>query len=271
MDVDTHKCDSNSNQGSQLPDRLAVKATIQHQTPHQGPSHAFGIGDTVTPSPDNNGDMAPQPEVSVLPRTVSLSPTEQSDESETSKSLATPSEDEEEEDSSVRRSKREKKSTLVYIGGQAVLKENNYQMKGLSYQYGTDFETAPPKTDKKKATATKPKASKPRPVTQQEKKRLEHNAAVKKRIESKKERRTQFLASNLMTMEPFLEERVAAQLKLKAAPESSSNDEQELFLQPDAIQADMRDYQLEGLNWMVKMHESNLGMVLGDEMGLVSF
>jgi SNF2 family DNA or RNA helicase len=39
-------------------------------------------------------------------------------------------------------------------------------------------------------------------------------------------------------------------------------------MQPDLITADMRDYQLEGLNWMAHMHQQNMGMILGDEMGL---
>lgn len=173
-----------------------------------------------------------------------------------------------------RRSKREKKSTLVYINGQPVLAKNNYEMKGFSYHQGTDFEAAP-----RKATTTKPASkpkgpSKPRIMTPHEKKRVSHNETVKQRVESKKERRTQFLASNLSTMEPFLDERVASQLKAAGAAtttiESEGQAEQELFLQPEAIQADMRDYQLQGLNWMVKMHSSNLGMILGDEMGTLS-
>jgi len=39
--------------------------------------------------------------------------------------------------------------------------------------------------------------------------------------------------------------------------------------QPKMIQAILRPYQLEGLEFMVKMHELNLTMILGDEMGLV--
>lgn len=49
----------------------------------------------------------------------------------------------------------------------------------------------------------------------------------------------------------------------------SSLDTPEVFMQPSEIQADMRDYQLDGLNWMVRMNKANLGMILGDEMGLV--
>lgn len=265
MDVDQLKEDSN--QGGPLPDRGAAEAIQQTQTPHFNTA-ASQLTLNFTPSP--NAEMAPRPEANALPRAVSLSPTELSEESETSSVK--------ENDSDVvdltdkdepRRSKRAKKSTLVYINGQPVLAKNNYEMKGLAYQYGTDFETAP-KAKKKKA-ASKPKngPTKPRKVTSQEKKRTDHNKAVLKRIESKKERRAQFLASNLSVMEPFLEEKVAAKLR-KAVPKTTIPDKDpELYLQPEAIQSDMRDYQLAGLNWMVKMYESNLPCILGDEM--VSF
>lgn len=271
MDVDT----LNSNQ-SFLPDcPSAAAATITNtKTPHHGAAQQVPL---ATPSPDNNGDMAPRPEAIALPRTVSLSSSEQSSESETTEPLVTPasekndanamnlSEDNEGEPQ-VRRSKREKKSTLVYINGQAVLAKNNYQLKGLSYQYGTDFETAPPTVGKTNAAAKSKGPSKPRVVTKQETKRLFQNDLVKKRIQDKQERRTQFLASNLKTMEPFLDEQVASQLKDACDPDSTTASQQDIFVQPEAIEADMRHYQLEGLNWMVKMHEANLGMILGDEM-----
>ncbi len=166
-----------------------------------------------------------------------------------------------------RRSKRAKKSTLVYIDGQAVLAKNNYQMKGLTYQYGTDFETTPRESKRNKGM-TKPKGPpQPRKVTSQEKKRIEHNSAVVKRIKDKKERRTQYLVSNLNVISPFLEEKVAKNLA-RAVPKTTPQDSQprELFIQPEAIQAEMRDYQLAGLNWMVKMNDSNLACILGDEM-----
>lgn len=271
MNVDqfTHKQDSNK-RGPLLEAKARIQKTPQFEEGQQ-------LTLSFTPSPNNsNTGMAPHQEAAAMTRAVSLSPTEQSEESETaSMSLDTEKTDSdavvdltEEQNDEPRRSKRAKKSTLVYIDGQAVLAKNNYQMKGLTYQYGTDFETAPRKSKGKKGTA-KPKgpSSKPRKVTPQEKKRIEHNSAVAKRIKDKKDRRAQFLASNLSVMKPFLEERVAKSLSAlpkTTAPEDSEPNE--LFIQPEAIQAEMRDYQLAGLNWMVKMHESNLACILGDEM-----
>lgn len=38
--------------------------------------------------------------------------------------------------------------------------------------------------------------------------------------------------------------------------------------QPSIIQGQLRDYQLEGLNWMVNLHDNNISGILADEMGL---
>ena len=42
-----------------------------------------------------------------------------------------------------------------------------------------------------------------------------------------------------------------------------------LTRQPILIQnGQMRSYQLEGLNWMIKLHDSGINGILADEMGL---
>ena len=38
--------------------------------------------------------------------------------------------------------------------------------------------------------------------------------------------------------------------------------------QPKCILAEMRSYQLEGLNWLLLMHANGMNPILGDEMGL---
>jgi SNF2 family DNA or RNA helicase len=212
-----------------------------------------------------------------LPRTVSLSSNESVDKEQ---GMITPGTENAEivdltsdngtlssntEQNEVRLSHRVRKSTLVYIDGQAVLAKNNYQMKGLTYEYREDYQTAPPEK-KPKSTAARPKA--PKPKTELETKRINHNCAVKGRVESKAELRSQYLSSHLCHLQPFLDESVTARLEQVSVV--SSLDTPELFMQPSAIQADMRDYQLDGLNWMVRMNKANLGMILGDEMGLVS-
>ncbi|KAH9411453.1 SNF2 protein [Ordospora pajunii] len=37
---------------------------------------------------------------------------------------------------------------------------------------------------------------------------------------------------------------------------------------PKYVQAELRDYQVEGLNWLVSMHENSINCILADEMGL---
>jgi SWI/SNF-related matrix-associated actin-dependent regulator of chromatin subfamily A member 5 len=41
-----------------------------------------------------------------------------------------------------------------------------------------------------------------------------------------------------------------------------------LLAQPSLIKGQMRDYQLEGLNWMLNLHDNNISGILADEMGL---
>lgn len=37
---------------------------------------------------------------------------------------------------------------------------------------------------------------------------------------------------------------------------------------PDFIVGEMRDYQLDGLNWLITLYENGINGILGDEMGL---
>ncbi|CAI7787861.1 unnamed protein product [Closterium sp. NIES-53] len=41
-----------------------------------------------------------------------------------------------------------------------------------------------------------------------------------------------------------------------------------LLVQPSCIQGKMRDYQLAGLNWMIRLYENGINGILADEMGL---
>jgi hypothetical protein len=167
-----------------------------------------------------------------------------------------------------RRSGRERTSTVIEIDGHTVLKTNNYVMKGLSYHYGDNtvaMQGTSAVVKKRKAPVEdadkKPKA--PRKQAPAEIRRHEHNQTIRNRIQKKFKARLEHLARHLPTLEPFLD--ASAQSKLASSANNGSEptcSSGELFLQPDAIQADLRDYQLAGLNWMAKMHEKNLGMIL---------
>ena len=173
----------------------------------------------------------------------------------------------------VRRSSREKQSTLVYIDGQPVLAKNNYRVEGLGYKFGgDDYQQQPPvKKSSRGPAVKKAPPTVPREITDAERRRLDHNAAIQRRVDAKQAVKEDFLARSLKVMEPFLDTKVVEKYQSLAAATTttSSEDEQEMFMQPESITADLRDYQLEGLNWMAKMHKKNLGMILGDEMGLV--
>ena len=166
-----------------------------------------------------------------------------------------------------RRSGRVVRSTLTYIDGYAVKKDNNYVVKGMTYQFGADGTDAlPKKTVQKKPPALR-QAKKPRFVSPIEAQRRTQKEAVEQRILAKTATRQGFLRDNLAALEPFVEEHVAERIgsfKDETVPVKS------VVMQPDLIdKATLRDYQLEGLNFMSAMYQRNIGMILGDEMGLV--
>ena len=169
----------------------------------------------------------------------------------------------------IRRSKRDRKSTVMIVNGVPVLRKNNYELKGMTYQFGV-FEESETKKKKKVTQKKKLKVMKgPREESEREKQRKHGKALVTENIKSKEKTRMAYLAHNLDTLMPFIESKVKDQLK---SQNSSENLHQKVsvHIQPDSITALMRDYQLAGLEWMVNMHFQNLGMILGDEMGLVS-
>ena len=135
--------------------------------------------------------------------------------------------------------------------------------------------------------------------SQWELQRVEHNESVKARIEDKRAFRTMFLTQNLKVMEPFMDETTLQKWSCQnnqsmptadteegktgseempaaapAPPPASSSVQyklREIHIQPELVEGgEMRDYQMLGLQFLVNMYRQNLGMILGDEMGLVS-
>jgi len=147
----------------------------------------------------------------------------------------------------------------------------------MSYEYASIVDsspdpqirtnTLPRNTVLKKKGRTGPKA--PRKIAPSDIQRTKNNNAIKQRVAAKSAARMSSLSSNLTILEPFIEPKIRA--RLEAAQQSVDGQIKKSavrLFQPDAIVADLRDYQLAGLNWMIKMHDQNLGMILGDEMGL---
>jgi len=64
---------------------------------------------------------------------------------------------------------------------------------------------------------------------------------------------------------PFIDPMLAESLEQHKGKLVPAKD---LQLQPFEIEADLRDYQLDGLNWMRRQYHNGCPMILGDEMGL---
>ncbi|CAB9506371.1 Probable chromatin-remodeling complex ATPase chain [Seminavis robusta] len=169
-----------------------------------------------------------------------------------------------------RRSGRERTSTTINVDGYAVKRENNYIMKGLSYQYGVATEQAQPSTKPapKAKTQQPPKPRAPAVVSEIELARRKRKEDIMKRKEAKQPSRQSFLKHHMDVLEPFLEPKVLEQIKSCQSSADDTAAVDPIYPQPKAITATMRSYQLDGLNWMSKMYSKNLGFILGDEMGL---
>jgi SWI/SNF-related matrix-associated actin-dependent regulator of chromatin subfamily A member 5 len=188
--------------------------------------------------------------------------------------------------------KRQRVSTLVYMDGHAVKKDNNYVLKGGSYSYGVVSAAENKKAAKKqntvKARALEKKqklaaakaapggaAAAARPLSSLQKDRLDMKQRVDKSKKDKSSDRAAFLERHCATLAPFCEQKVlnkihenAVSASITSTKKKQQEEEQPVYMQPDLITADMRDYQLQGLNWMANMHRQGMGMILGDEMGL---
>jgi hypothetical protein len=170
-----------------------------------------------------------------------------------------------------RKSSRQKKSTLIYVDGYAVKKENNYIVKGTQYKYV--FHSNDDTTDSKRQTHRLVKqqtarkqngnSKSNRVISPAETRRAEMKESVESAIRDKSKARDAFLHSHLDALAPFIETKVYQRIKSKKGG-TKALIETEVFMQPDAITADMRDYQLAGLNFMSNMYQNNAGMILGD-------
>jgi SNF2 family DNA or RNA helicase len=163
----------------------------------------------------------------------------------------------------------------VYIDGHAVLKTNNYVVKGMSYSYAdnSQLDTAPSVKRRVNAAssstvdgvAKKPKTMTPSP---QEVKRTLHNEGVVQAKESKQGLRRAFLKENAEVLKPFLEDYVYQGIMEDTTAVSVAY-VSERVSQPKLVTGGtLRDYQLDGLQFIVDCHRQNLGCILGDEMGL---
>jgi hypothetical protein len=188
-----------------------------------------------------------------------------------------------------RRSNREASTTIVYVDGQPIKRANMYQVKGMSYVYESTVGMA---VTKKNSSSSKQRPQKPRSIpsnhyndndqaeyvpkappvlSQREKDRLQRKQDIGKAIMAKVPARHAFLSHHVRTLRPFLDDKVYERI-IGYNDNSNTNSTNTLsiippvLMQPDCITADLRDYQLIGLDWMHKMYRQNIGMILGDGM-----
>lgn len=133
------------------------------------------------------------------------------------------------------------------------------------------FEADAPKAKKaavasSSSAAAKPRA--PRRVPDYIKKRGEHNNVIKQRIASDEKTRFNFMAHRFKALEPFVDDKVKTSLRRNGMASAEKVETLVLGSQPDAVTTTLRDYQMVGLDWMVKMHQKGMPFILGDEMGL---
>ena len=178
---------------------------------------------------------------------------------------------------SPRRSGRKRLSTTMQIQGHTVLRKNNYKVTGIQYIFDDHEEDEPKESRKKpKTTSSIANPKKPRVESPAEARRKAHNDLVEASVLRRSKLRRSFLAKRVDLLKPFLEQDVVEKLVRFAERNDINSISAEAAAnrvpvkQPKMIQeATLRDYQLKGLEFMVRMHEQNLAMILGDEMGLV--
>ncbi|KAL3918948.1 MAG: hypothetical protein SGILL_004001 [Bacillariaceae sp.] len=182
-----------------------------------------------------------------------------------------------------RRSARDHKSkaTLIWIDGYAVKKTNNYSVTEGEYVYHDNdlYDTVSPSQKRRVKAAIsssvankKPKATAPRKASPQELARIAHNNTVKQSKEEKQGLRLAFLKQHAQVLKPFMEDAVYEKL-VSSQPEKQPTADAQYrpikVAQPSLITGGaLRDYQLEGLAFLVNCYKQNLGAILGDEMGL---
>lgn len=161
------------------------------------------------------------------------------------------------------------KSTTVNIDGFAVKLGNNYEVGAESYEFQRTDSAPPPKKKQAASKANvKAKAIK-RAVTEAERLRTEHNTAVKEREETAAVLRREFFADNISCLEKFIDPKMVQMLKSMETNDevATTGDGPDEVMQPDLIEGELRDYQLIGLNFMIRMFRRGMPMILGDEMG----
>ncbi|GFR46606.1 hypothetical protein Agub_g8209, partial [Astrephomene gubernaculifera] len=181
------------------------------------------------------------------------------------------------------RPRREGKSRLVYVNGVPVLKANMYGLEDedtLAWQRGLrngqadlgGVQFAPPPAPSRQQPPKAPRApAAPREHPPEYLARQEHNNAIRADAQAGQVSRARYLLQHLDRIRPFITQQAEAHIRRLAAgpgPAAPQPPAPPVTQQPEQVLATLREYQLEGLAWMVAQWERGVNAILADEMGL---
>ena len=190
-----------------------------------------------------------------------------------------------------RRTSRVTKARVIMIDGQPVLRSNNYGLTegepsvfsselggrdgspatseggGREMRPGRTSYVFEQKKPRKPYTRTKPRA--PKVLTADEEATAVNKKDIQKDIELAISKRAKYLHQQMSHLKPFMEEKAVQALEERAEKfEPSDKLLMPVENQPASITAVLREYQLEGLRWAVRMFDQGCSCILADEMGL---
>ena len=125
------------------------------------------------------------------------------------------------------------------------------------------------KTQKKRRKMMLPKHSRPQKLTRTQ--LTTHNKNMRTSRSNRLLRRNLTLRSSLSALSPFVSSSVLTFVQKSSEPSVSSSSYSGTFekdVVPRIQNGKLRDYQVRGLNWLVKMHHTGMNCILADEMGL---
>ena len=166
--------------------------------------------------------------------------------------------------------KRERKTRyFTTADGHTVLKANNYTVVGDRYVFNVDERdyskhvSASDYANRRKSAPPQKRAPNAKQMELQS-----HNNAMRKFVDKSIADRRSYFSRHLPSLSPFLDDSVTASLRSDQSKLKMQPDPPEIYMQPEGVTGDMRDYQLAGLNFLARMHKRGCPAILGDEMGL---
>eukprot|EP01041_Mallomonas_annulata_P001867 gene1867-3622_t len=175
--------------------------------------------------------------------------------------------------------KRKRISRLMMVDGFQVFKSNNYNLEdgepsvwdaelGDNQEHEEDDDQSFLRTEQKYSKPLPKKVHKStteRHVDPMRAVQMANNLQIKEDKAKGLLRKQNFIRANWKLLCPFLDQRCPDAIIDSDITRSFES----LTSQPSCIKnVEMRDYQLAGVNWLIKAYESSINVILGDEMGL---